>query len=58
MTGTEGGKAANTLLQANAVLNDTVPASDLKARSAILSELAVASGTGDVRILVGGDNRA
>lgn len=59
VTGIEGGKAANTLLQANAILAGKVIGSgDQQARAAILSELAVASGSGDVRILVGGGERA
>ncbi|KAL3773476.1 hypothetical protein ACHAWO_012737 [Cyclotella atomus] len=58
ITGTEGGKAANTLLQANSVLNDSFFLDrDQNHRSAILAELAVASGSGDVRILVGGDDK-
>jgi hypothetical protein len=54
VTGTEGGKTANILLQANAVLDDSeIIPTDQKSRDAILAELAVASGKGNVRIIVG-----
>ena len=56
ITGIDGGKAANQLLQAHAVLNTSVPNDvDHKARNSILAEMAVASGTGDVRIFAGAD---
>lgn len=53
ITGVDGGKAANALLQSNAIFKDMHLADgDQQSRNAILSELAVASGTGDVRIFV------
>lgn len=52
--GTEGGKAANTLLQANAVFDDpSILHNDQKSQDSTLAHLAVASGVGDVRIIVG-----
>ena len=58
--GTEGGKAANELLQMDAVLANSSLKMDSaeyqKSREAILTELAIASGRGDVRILVGCDS--
>lgn len=58
VTGVDGGKVANALLQANEVLKDSLIVDrDQRPRSAILAELAVASGAGDVRILIGNDTR-
>ena len=56
IVGTDGGKAANALLRADAAFSKTsILAQDQQSREAVLTELAVASGRGDVRILVGGD---
>jgi len=57
ITGTGGGNLANALLQADAALKESYSqqytVDDHKSREAILTELAIASGKGDVRILVG-----
>lgn len=57
ITGTEGGIAANALLQADAVLRESAFNMDLAkhqhSREVILTELAIASGRADVRIMVG-----
>ncbi|KAL3797498.1 hypothetical protein HJC23_009862 [Cyclotella cryptica] len=54
VTGTEGGRAASTLLQANSVFSDVaILDNDQKSRNSMLAHLAVASGAGDVRLIVG-----
>ena len=54
ITGVDGGKAANALIQSNAIFKDLpqINADQQQSQNAILAELAVASGTGDVRIFV------
>ena len=59
VTGTSGGDAANRMLLANASLRDH--AKKIKSikqddRNAILSEIAVAAGKADVRLMLGSDD--
>ena len=49
--GTDGGRAANSLLQADAALS-SLP-EDMSSRESILTEMAIATGRGDVRIMMG-----
>lgn len=51
IVGTQGGKAANSLLQADAALSSMDD--DVTSREAILTEMAIATGRGDVRIMMG-----
>ena len=53
IVGTQGGKAANTLLQADAALSSVPEHMEDQSRESILTEMAIASGRGDVRIMLG-----
>ena len=53
IVGTQGGKAANSLLQADAALSSVPEDYENTSRESILTEMAIASGRGDVRIMMG-----
>jgi len=53
IVGTHGGKAANSLLQADAALSSVPEDYENTSRESILTEMAIASGRGDVRIMMG-----
>lgn len=52
ISGTQGGRAANSLLQVDAALS-SVPENAGDTRETILTEMAIATGRGDVRIMMG-----
>ena len=59
ITGTSGGEAANRMLLANAALRDhakKINSIKQDDRNAILSEIAVAAGKADVRLMLGSDD--
>uniref|UniRef100_A0A6U3VB99 Band 7 domain-containing protein n=3 Tax=Ditylum brightwellii TaxID=49249 RepID=A0A6U3VB99_9STRA len=61
VTGTSGGEAANRLILAEAALKDhaqTISRGQQRERSAILSEIAVASGKAQIRLNIGSDQVA
>lgn len=51
--GTKGGSAANSLLQADAALSSVPEDLEDQSRESILAEMAIATGRGDVRIMMG-----
>eukprot|EP00581_Thalassiosira_minuscula_P016991 CAMPEP_0183715556 /NCGR_PEP_ID=MMETSP0737-20130205/9716_1 /TAXON_ID=385413 /ORGANISM="Thalassiosira miniscula, Strain CCMP1093" /LENGTH=587 /DNA_ID=CAMNT_0025944657 /DNA_START=10 /DNA_END=1774 /DNA_ORIENTATION=+ len=53
IVGTEGGSAANSLLQADAALSSLPEHMDDQSRETLLTEMAIATGRGDVRIMMG-----
>mmetsp|Transcript_17322 Transcript_17322/g.31314 ORF Transcript_17322/g.31314 Transcript_17322/m.31314 type:complete len:108 (+) Transcript_17322:1996-2319(+) len=52
ISGTQGGSAANSLLQADAALS-SMPDHLGESRESVLAEMAIATGRGDVRIMMG-----
>ena len=52
IVGTHGGKAANSLLQADAALSSVPEDYENTSRESILTEMAIASGRGDVKIMM------